>query len=147
MKFVPLALVAVAITAAATAPSSALFDDKDFQVDLVVAMTNHDRSYCYGPVDAAISDLKALISVYETKLRKGRLTDTDARFIHGELVGIYGRLASVYKKAGLSELSNHAVSSAIENWHQSDKEMNASTPRQVWKLVQDIDQREPCKRP
>ncbi len=135
--------MAVVTAAAAPSPSSIFFEDKDFQVDLVVATTNHNRSYCSGPVDAAISDLKTLIGVFETRLRKG-VTQGDARLIHGELVGLYGRLAKVYKTAGSNEFSKEATSIAIENWRLSDKEADASTPYRVQKLVQEMD---PCKRP
>ena len=144
MKFIPLLLVTAVVTAAAApSPSSIFFEDKDFQVDLVVATTNHNRSYCSGPVDAAISDLKTLIGVFETRLRKG-VTEGDARLIHGELVGLYGRLAKVYKTARSNEFSKEATSIAIENWRLSDKEADASTPYRVQKLVQEMD---PCKRP
>jgi hypothetical protein len=146
VKFIPLALATVVITAAAAPSPSVFSEDKDFQVDLVVAMTNHSRSYCSGRMDAAITDLKVLIGVFETRLRKG-VGQSDAKLIHGELIGLYGRLAKVYKAVGANDSARRATSNAIENWHLSDKDVDASTPQQVQKVVQEMDQREPCKRP
>jgi hypothetical protein len=145
VKITLIALAAALGAVAGPAAAQRYYEDNEFALQLAKAMTQHDRSYCGKSTDIAIADLKALIRVFESKLARG-VSEEDTRMLHGELVPWYGRLAEVYRKVGSDSLSASATSKAIDNWRLSDRQIDASTPDSVRRVVADLDAEHPCKR-